>query len=61
MELNYLEYLDLCDALTMAMHRVRYYINTAEDKEERKDYEEREERYQALKKKIKHYAAENLY
>lgn len=61
MELNYLEYLDLCDALTMAMSRVRYYANTAGDEEEREDYEEREERYQALKKKIKHYAAENLY
>lgn len=61
MELDYLEYLDLCDALTMAICRVRYYINTAEDKEEWKEYKEREERYQALKKKIKHYAAENLY
>lgn len=61
MELNYLEYLDLCDALTIAMSRTRYYINTAEDKKERKYYEEREQRYQELKKKIKHYTAENLY
>lgn len=61
MELDYLEYLDLCDALTMAMCRVRYYINTAEDKDERKDYEGRNERYQEILRKLRHYAADNLY
>lgn len=61
MELNYLEYLDLCNALTIAMYRVRYYSNTAEDKEERKDYEDREKRYQEMLRKLRHYAAENLY
>lgn len=61
MELNYLEYLDLCDALTMAMCRIRYYINTAEDKDEQKDYENREKRYQEMLRKLRYYAAENLY
>lgn len=43
------------------MCRVRYYINTAEDKEERKEYERREKRYMELLRKLRHYAAENLY
>lgn len=61
MKLDHLEYLDLCDALTMAMSRVRYYINTAEDKEEREDYEKRAKRYQEILRKLRHYAADNLY
>lgn len=59
MELNYLEYLDLCDAMAIAIHRMRYYAQT--DEKGRELYEDKEKRYQEMLRKLRHYAAENLY
>ena len=61
MELNYVEYLDLLDALASGICSTKRFAETAADKEERKDWEEKEERYQELRKKLRHYAADNLY
>lgn len=58
MELNYLEYRDLCNALSIAICRTKYYINTAKDKDKRKEYENREKRYQKILRKLRHCAGE---
>ncbi len=61
MKLEYLEYLDLSDALVSAIHSARRFANTAVDEVERNNWEEKEKRYQELQWKLKQYAADNLY
>ena len=62
MKLDYLEYLDLVDALAIAIGKAKYYYaESAADEEERQNYEEKAKRYEELVRKLRHYAADNLY
>lgn len=61
MDLNYLEYLDLLDALVSGKYSTKRLAETTADEEERKYWEEKIDRYEELKKKLKHYAADNLF
>ncbi len=61
MKLDYLEYQDLSDALISGLHSARRFAKTSLDEDERKYWEEKEERYQELKRKLEKYAVENLF